>query len=109
MVGILVRIRSRVLVALVLLALSGAALVVPAQSGAVPAPPTASKPVISGEAREGRTLIATATWTGDPAPTVQWQWLRCAKTHGLCTSIPGATSSERTVTAADVGSVLRVR
>ena len=109
MVGIPGRIRFRIVVAAGLLALLVAALVAPSGSRAAPAPPTVSKPVISGEAQSGRTLTATATWTGDPAPTVEWQWLRCANGRGNCTAIPGATSSERTLTGDDVGSVLRVR
>jgi hypothetical protein len=108
MIGILLRIRSRVLVASVLLALPVAALLA-GQGRAAPAPPTVSKPVISGEAQEGRTLTASATWTGDPEPNVEWQWLRCAKAQGFCTSIPDATSSQRTVTGDDVGFLLRVR
>ena len=78
MVGFLVRNHSRLLVASVLLALSVVALVVPARGRAAPAPPTVSQPAISGVAQEDRTLNATATLTGDPEPTVQWQWLRCA-------------------------------
>jgi hypothetical protein len=108
MVGILRPRRSRLVVA-VLLALPVAALVVPARGRAAPGPPTVTKPVISGEAREGRTLTATATWTGDPEPTVSWQWLRCARSNGQCTAVPGATSSQRTVTGDDVGFALRVR
>ena len=108
MVGILRRSRSRLVVA-VLLALPLAALAVPARGRAAPGPPTVTKPVISGEALEGRTLTATATWTGDPEPTVSWQWLRCARSNGQCTAVPGATSSQRTLTGDDVGFALRVR
>src|SRR5215211_2296734 len=108
MVGILRRSRSRLVVA-VLLALPLAMLVVPARGRAAPGPPTVTNPVISGEAREGHTLTATAIWTGDPEPTVSWQWLRCARSNGQCTAVPGATSSQRTVTGDDVGFALRVR
>jgi len=109
MVGILARIRSRVVVASLVLALPVAALTVPARGRAAPGPPTVTHPVISGESQVGRTLTATASWTGDPEPTVDWQWLRCAKANGGCSVIPGATSSQRMVMGDDVGFVLRVR
>jgi outer membrane biosynthesis protein TonB len=108
MSGVLRWSRPRLVVA-VLLALPLAALVVPARGRAAPGPPAVTKPVISGEAREGRTLTATATWTGDPEPTVSWQWLRCARSNGQCTAIPGATSSQHTVTGDDVGFAIRVQ
>ena len=60
----------------------------------------------------GSTLEASgAKWDGAPPPTATWQWMRCPEDSGDrddCRSIPGATAISYTVTAADLGSRLRV-
>jgi hypothetical protein len=73
------------------------------------APKITGKPAISGTAQEGETLAATATWTGDPAPTVAWRWARCTAKGDKCTPIAGAASDHYVVTKLDVGATLRVR
>jgi hypothetical protein len=79
----------------------------PAQGPA--APKITGKPAISGTAQEGETLAAAAAWTGDPAPTVAWQWARCTDKGDKCTPIAGAASDQYAVTKVDVGATLRVR
>jgi hypothetical protein len=74
------------------------------------APAITEGPAVTGLAREGEVLTATAAWTGDPEPTAAWAWLRCDKSKtGKCTAIKNATAQTYDVAAADVGSVLRVR
>jgi hypothetical protein len=73
------------------------------------APKITGKPTISGTAQEGETLAASATWTGDPAPTVAWQWARCTAKGDKCNPIAGAASDLYVVTKVDVGATLRVR
>jgi hypothetical protein len=72
-------------------------------------PEIKERPQISGTAQVGSTLTASADWTGDPAPTATWVWLRCAKPRGWCSAIADATSDTYRVAAADVGAYLRVR
>jgi hypothetical protein len=72
-----------------------------AQAPGVPA--ITVDPVIAGTPQEGQKLTVTAAWTGDPAPTVSWQWLRCSATDDQCSPIAGATSDGYVVTAADIG------
>ena len=52
--------------------------------GADAPPAFTSPPAVQGDAVVGATLTATATWTGDPAPTVKYQWRRCPATGGSC-------------------------
>jgi hypothetical protein len=84
-------------------------LILPAAAGAATVPVITAKPVISGTPQVGVESIATATWTGDPPPTVAWAWFRCAKATGPCSTISGAASDRYRPTVADIGSVLRVR
>ena len=74
------------------------------------APPT-GKPTISDTTpRVGDTLTADSSDISDadgPAsPTFTWQWIRVSS--GTDTRIPGATSADYTVVAADVGAKLKV-
>jgi hypothetical protein len=78
----------------------------PGQAPAPP-PPTApafvSGPTVTGDAVVGSTLTAEATWTGEPAPKVKYQWRRFKATGGQGDAIVGATAAQYVVTAADVG------
>ncbi len=77
------------------------ALVLPA------APTNTSPPAVSGEAREGQTLTASAgEWT--EASTTSLQWERCNPAGGSCVAISGETGSSHTLGTADVASTLRV-
>lgn len=72
-----------------------------------PSPPAApvnrSLPLINGTPTVGQTLSATAgAWSGKPAPTYGYQWLRDA------VPISGATSSTYELQAADYGKVISV-
>jgi hypothetical protein len=85
------------------------ALLAPAGARADTAPAITAGPAIAGVPRESEVLTASATWTGDPEPTVAWRWVRCATPKAKCTAVDGAASQSYQVVAADVGSVLRVR
>ena len=73
--------------------------------GTVQAPASTAAPVVSGIARQGRPLTATAGGWSGTGPVVSYQWQRCAPG---CTSIGGATAKTYVPVAADVGSTLRV-
>jgi hypothetical protein len=78
---------------------------------AVGVPPAASAPpTVTGEARQGATLTAgPGTWTGTPPLSSVLAWQRCDAAGGGCTDVPGAAAAAYVLTAADVGSRLRVR
>src|SRR6476620_7261634 len=77
-------------------------------------PANTAEPTISGSPAQGQTLTAApGTWTGTPAPTFAYQWLRCPPSGGAsdgsdCASI-GATTASYVVAAGDVGFRLRVK
>jgi len=74
------------------------------------APANTVAPTISGTARQGNTLTANpGTWTGDQPIVFEFAWLRCNAGGNNCVAIPAATTQTYAVTAADVGSTLRVR
>jgi hypothetical protein len=79
------------------------------------APANTAEPTITGSPAQGQTLSATAgTWTGTPAPTFAYQWLRCPPSGGAsdgsdCATIDGATTASYVVAAGDVGFRLRVK
>jgi len=71
-------------------------------------PKAGANPAITGTAASGQTLTAsTGGWTGTAPIAYAYQWQRCAST-GVCSNIPGATTSTYGVTAADVGYQLQV-
>jgi len=76
---------------------------------AASAPVITDGPTVTGEPRVAVELRAQAAWTGDPAPTAEWAWLRCARPIGNCDAIPDATGERYRVRPEDLGVVLRVR
>jgi hypothetical protein len=79
----------------------------PAAAGEIPA--ALDKPTISGAPLVGETLTASVQVTGEPAPTVEYQWLRCAAKSSSCEPIGGATNASYSVGDADVDRRLAVR
>ena len=69
-----------------------------------PAAPTNNTlPVVSGTTTVGQTLSSTTgTWSGYPAPTYAYQWVR-----GAATNISGATSSTYTLVDADYNNTVK--
>jgi uncharacterized repeat protein (TIGR01451 family) len=73
------------------------------------APSSTGLPTISGTTTVGQLLTATAgTWTGNPAPTLSYQWERCDLAGSSCASVAGATGATYTLVTADAGSTMRV-
>jgi endoglucanase len=71
------------------------------------APTNLAPPTISGAARIGSTLSASAgSWSGTEPITYAYTWRRCARSR--CTPVAGATANTYTVTAADKGYALSV-
>jgi hypothetical protein len=67
-----------------------------------------SLPTITGTAVEGQTLTEVhATWSTPPA-SYAYQWSRCNSAGKDCASIEKATAQTYRLTAADVGSTIRV-
>jgi GH25 family lysozyme M1 (1,4-beta-N-acetylmuramidase) len=75
-----------------------------------PRPVPIDIPTVTGVPQTGQLLSATTgTWQADPAPTLAYQWQRCSDTTAAkCAAIPKAVTSTYAVSAADVGSTLRV-
>jgi hypothetical protein len=70
------------------------------------APVNVSPPVISGTAKVGQRLSASpGTWSGKGPVSYHYEWQRC---NPGCSAIAGATTSSRTLTAADLGVAVRV-
>ena len=87
----------------------GIAMMATAQPAAGDTPPTLTTPTISGSPFVGETLTAATQATGDPAPTLAYQWLRCAPDKDSCDQIGGATEPSYVVPAAMVGRRLAIR
>jgi hypothetical protein len=94
-----------------LVSLAAAALLLwPTLALGADAPPAfTSPPAVQGDAVVGATLTGVAAWTGDPAPTVKYQWRRCPATGGSCALIANATAATYVVTTADLGFRLGVK
>jgi NHL repeat-containing protein len=75
----------------------------------VPLTPSAqAPPTITGPAVSGQTLTeAPAAWSNDPT-SITYQWQDCDASGANCVNIAGATAATYTLTAADVGSTVRV-
>jgi hypothetical protein len=72
-------------------------------------PTNTAPPQVSGEARAGETLFASAgTWTGIPSIQYAYQWQECDSAGNACLDLPGENSSVLEVGAAHVDSRLRV-
>ena len=77
---------------------------------AASAPAITVLPVISGEARDEKTLTtSTGTWSGTPALEYAYQWESCNTSGEACASISGATASTYTIAHEQVGHTLRVK
>jgi hypothetical protein len=77
--------------------------------GGGPVPVNHSAPSISGTATQGQTLTEVhGMWL--PSPTsYAYQWQRCDSAGANCVAITGASAQTYTLTAADVGSTIRVQ
>jgi hypothetical protein len=74
------------------------------------APDNSKKPEITGTAREGETLTASAgEWKGTEPFAFAYQWLRCDDNGNNCIDIAGATAQTYKLTSGDVGRTVRVR
>jgi hypothetical protein len=72
-------------------------------------PANVSPPTITGSAREGLSLTASAgRWRGTRPMRLSYQWRRCDETGGACARVPGATSATLTLGAGDIGHTLAV-
>ncbi|MGH2944708.1 MAG: DUF7594 domain-containing protein [Solirubrobacteraceae bacterium] len=78
---------------------------------AVDAPPAnTTAPTVSGTAQAGRTLAADpGSWSGTEPIAYAYQWRRCDSAGDGCVDIAGETGQAYALTAADVGSTIRVR
>jgi 6-phosphogluconolactonase (cycloisomerase 2 family) len=73
-----------------------------------PAPINTTAPSVSGTTTQGNTLSATTGTWDDPSATLTYQWEDCDSSGETCTPIAGATASTYTLTASDVGYMIRV-
>jgi hypothetical protein len=66
-------------------------------------------PAISGTTQAGSTLTSTTgTWTGTPTITYARQWQRCDESGANCADVLGASGVTYDLTAADVGSTMKI-
>ncbi len=74
-------------------------------------PTSTEPPSISGEAKEGALLSASAgKWTGTEPITYEYEWLRCNSSGGECsTAQAGSALPSYLVSAADATHTLRVK
>jgi hypothetical protein len=73
------------------------------------APVNTSPPVISGEAKDGKTLSGSqGSWAGTSPITYAYQWQRCNEKGESCANVTSATSSTYGLSPSDIGSTMRV-
>ncbi|MBU3674092.1 MAG: hypothetical protein FGM34_03435, partial [Solirubrobacteraceae bacterium] len=73
-------------------------------------PSNTAPPSISGTAKVREVLTANpGSWSGDPAPSLSYEWQRCDTNSGSCTSINETNSLTYLVQPADVGKYMRVK
>ncbi|HZO06717.1 MAG TPA: hypothetical protein VFB52_10035, partial [Solirubrobacterales bacterium] len=73
------------------------------------APVLETAPMLSGEARKGKTLSATTgAWSGEAPISFDYRWQRCDPAGAACSAISGAEASSYELTGADVGAAVRV-
>jgi hypothetical protein len=79
-------------------------------STVVLAPPSnTTLPAISGTAKDGQTLTASyGAWSGTTPIAYVYQWQSCNPQGAECHDVEGSTSSDYTVSTADIGTTLRV-
>jgi CSLREA domain-containing protein len=92
---------------------AGASTAVSASTGVVQSatqPPTSvTKPTVSGSAVVESVLTADpGSWNGTQPIGYAYEWRRCDTAGNGCTAIPGATTSQYTLAAADQGATIRV-
>jgi hypothetical protein len=72
-------------------------------------PANTASPTISGTAKSGQALTASAgSWSGTQPISYAYQWQRCDSSGGGCGNISGARSQTYTLTSSDVGRTIRV-
>ena len=85
------------------------------QSAAATLPQNTAAPSVTGSADAGSTwTVNPGTWSGSPAPTFGYFWLRCSQPVGAgqttvpsgCAAISGANGTTYVATSADVGRYL---
>jgi hypothetical protein len=101
--------RTRTVTRLVVASIIGIAVMASPQAAVGASPPALDRPTISGAPVVGETLTASALATGDPTPTLSYQWVECARRNSSCEPIPGATESSYVISAAHVDRRLAVR
>ncbi|MGD0272634.1 MAG: family 16 glycosylhydrolase [Gaiellaceae bacterium] len=72
------------------------------------APVNTALPTISGTAEQGQTLSASSGSWGNSPTSYIYQWQHCDSSGVYCTDISGATSSDYTAGADDVGMIFHV-
>ncbi|HWE11051.1 MAG TPA: Ig-like domain repeat protein [Solirubrobacteraceae bacterium] len=98
--------RTRIFVCLVVSAVT-AGWMVPGAAQAAGPPANTVAPTIAGTPEQGQQLTVTrGTWTDATVVTITDTWQVC--TGATCADIPGATALTYTVTASDVGHVIKV-
>jgi hypothetical protein len=76
---------------------------------AASAPANTSLPTVGGSVVQGQTLTAASgSWSGSPAPSFGYQWLRCDAGGANCAPVAGATAITYSLQSGDVGATVEV-